>query len=662
MSVPGPPLLITRFPPWVGDTFLGGVASAVCFNLFAPTAGALVVAELGRVLRSSWLGPAVLGALLLGASLPGGLATLRSRPRGTVERRSGLTSLLAGGLLGGAALAYALHLAPEGPVPMRRLAWLDLLAVPVLVAVQFAAGLAAEVARARREEPGGGMDRLFRRTVWVVAIAAGLFFTVVKVYQYRYWLVGAWDLGIYFSAMAAIGRGDWLGRTSLTGGPIVADAGQWILYLLAPLFRASGHLGGPWLMFALQGIALGTGAVPLALMAWRAWDRTWWALAVLPAIWAFPAMVATVTIDWHPDSLAFAFLSWSLWAHDHDRPRLYYALVTLALLSKNQAVVPVAGMALWQLISGLRGRDDDRVRRGLATLVLALGFVLVSEEVVLRALGLHDSTVRGNYGHLGGSVPAILGNLILHPGFLADAVRKHLDTWSLLLGSLAWLPLLAPVRALPGFAVLLVDGLSRLPLPNLPYSQYPLWALPFLMAATVDGVQALIHPDLQAGDSPVRARRWWVSPTAAGLLLVASLVVTLRWSVPMELWRLRPPSPQVVAALDAAERMIPADVVVYGQTGTVGHLWDRPWLAAEPYNSLGQLISQARASRSPVYLLFAPGVGYAPIVPLPAQLSDLERAIGRYDLKPIFSRGGVLLYRSTEPVSRLALRSETSRP
>ncbi|MDI3297551.1 MAG: DUF2079 domain-containing protein [Bacillota bacterium] len=659
-----PPLRIPRMPPWAGDAFLGLVASVVCLDLLAPTAGALAVAELGRVLRSSWLGPAVFGTLLPVAALLGGRATLRHRPRGGMERRSGFAGLLVGGPVAGAALAYALHLAPAGPLPMHRLVWLDLLAVPLLAAVEFAAGLAAEVRRTRREEPDAGMDRLFRHTVWALAVAVSLLFTAVKIYQYRYWLVGAWDLGIYFTAMAAIGRGDGLGRTTLAGGPIVADAGQWILYLLAPLFRAGGRTGGPWLMFALQGFALGLGAVPLALTAWRAWGRSWWALAVPTALWAFPATVAVVTIDWHPDALAFAFLAWGLWADDQDRPRLYYGLVALALLSKNQAVVPVAGMALWQLISGLRGRDGGRFRRGLVTLVLALGLFLVSEEAVLPALGVRDSTVRANYGYLGGSVPAMLESLLLHPRFLADAVRMHPDTWSLLLGSLAWLPLLAPVRALPGFAVLLVNGLSRVPLPNLPYSQYPLWALPFLAAAAVDGIRAVAQPGRKpdTGGRLRGGRERWVPATAGALLLAASLLVTLRWSVPMEVWRLRPPAPRVVAALDAAERMIPEDAVVYGQTGTVGRLWNRPWVAAEPYNSPGQLVSQARDSRSPVYVLFAPGVSYAPIVPRATQLSDLQRVTRTFELKAILSRDGVLLLRSAQPASRLAVRSAASHP
>lgn len=625
---------------WIVDASAGAAASAALALLLA-AAGDALVRVLPYAVRTAWLRPLLSGLFFLVASAVAGWASLRSLPRGGGERRSGWTTLLLGGFLGGAVLTYALTLAPDGPVPMHHLAWSALLAVPMLVVVQLAGGLAAQVAQARSQGRPAEIERLFRGTVWALALSAGALFTAVKIYQYRHWLVGAWDLGIYFTAMAAIGRGDWLGRTSLVGGPVLTDAGQWILYLLAPLFRIGGPVGGPWLMFALQGFALGVGAVPLALMAWRAWGRSWWALAMLPAIWAFPGTVATVAIDWHPDTLAFAFLTWALWAHDRNRAHLYYVLVALALLSKNQAVVPVVGMALWQLIAAFRRRDGLGLRRGLVTLAVSLGFFLLSEEVVLRVLGPGDKTILANYGHLGASVPAILANLVLHPGSLLDAVAKHADTWALLLGSLAWLPLLAPVRALPALAVLLVDSLSRFPLPNLPYSQYPLWALPFLAAATVD-----------AASGTARRFRWAPEATAA-LLLVAATVVTVHWSLPMELWRFRPPAPRVVAALDAAVRRIPADAVVYGQTGTVGHLWDRPWVGAEPYDTFSGLLHQARRTESPVYVLFAPGVSYAPIVPLDAQWADLRAILASHAFEPLFVRDGVYLYRSTAPASRL---------
>lgn len=488
--------------------------------------------------------------------------------------------------------------------------------------------------RDSRRAPRPSSARAFVVATWLLAGLAGALFTWLKLFQYRHWLLTAWDTGIYLHAMARIASGDWTGWNGLNGRPIAGDAAQWIVYALAPLLR----LGGPPLLFALQGFALAFGAVPLALLAWRRWG-SFWALVMLPVLYAFPGVIAGVVVEWHPDALGFCFLAWAVYALESGRGRLLWPLLLATLSVKNQAAVAVAGLG--------RRRID---RRALPAIGLPLALLLAEERWILPRLapGLRDHTIAASYGYLGSSLGGILLALLRHPAYLAGAVTRHAASWALALGFFAGLPLLAPLRALPALAVLLVNGLSRLSLPNRPYTQYTLWAAPFLAWGAVEAAAAWsrLRPAERLGRAALPAL----------LLLAAAGGLTLRATVPELAWRLRPLPPPLERSLDRAAALVPRQALLFGQTGTVVAFYDRPAIGAEPYDAYDGFVAGAcrqGLGGLRLWLLWAPGRSFAPIVPLRQQERDLAAILASGPFRLRYAADGVLLYESAVPAERL---------
>lgn len=497
----------------------------------------------------------------------------------------------------------------------------------------------------------------FRYVCWSVALAASAVFLAVKLYQYKNWLVSAWDLGTYFSGLHSLAHGDPLGWSGFHKGPIITDASQWILYLLAPVFRVSGHDG----MFLLQSLALGTSAIPLAYLAHRAWNGSWWSLAVFPAVYAYPSFVAEELWDWHPDTLALAFIAWGLWFAATGRVAAFYILTALTLLTKNQGAVPVAAFGLYLVIEGVRGKLGPRGRSapegaiwsGPAPLlhgaILALGAAATfaaNDLLVLPALGAVDHNVRASYGYLGSSLPEIAVTLLLHPSHWIAAVTDHVKYWGILLGALGFLPLLAPLASLPGLVVLAVNSLSAFALLTNPYTQYPVWGLPFLVwgAITAVGTLARLANTTRRGTWCRRGRGVVAAGSAA--LMVASLYVMQTRTVPAQMWRLHA-NPVVAKSLAEAERIVPKDAVVYGQSGTSAPFYDRRMVAAEPYDTFADLLAESRGIvDGHVYVVYAPGVGFGPIIPARQQWENLHRIVSGASFDLVYCVDGVYVFRS----------------
>lgn len=504
--------------------------------------------------------------------------------------------------------------------------------------------------------PAAFPERLWVWVTWGSVSAWAIALFAVKCYQWSGWLVSAWDMGIYMSGLASLSRGDPRGWSSFIMQPVASDASQWILYLLAPIFWLTRHYG----MFALQAAALALGLVPFALFARERWRSPWWALAVPVAVAIHPSYIATALWDWHPDTLAFCFMAWALWADHRSMRSAYWTLVVLTLLTKNQAVVPIAALGLARLV-----RDAASHRRfsmtGAATVLVALALFLTGQMVVLPWIGAQDSTVAANYGYLGGSPPQMLASLATHPAYLVDAVLGHPGYWLLVLGDLAFLPLLDPLAALPGLAVLVVNGLSRVPLLSNPFSQYPLWALPFLAWAAVSGVARLSGglaggPD-RAAPGPRKLPRGVgtrAAPAAGVALFAASLTLLVTTTMPAQAWRLGPVNGPVARSLTEAERLVPAHAVVYGQSGTSAHFYDRTFATAEPYYSFHQLIQEARhVQTGHVYVVYAAGRGFGPIIPASRQHEHLAEILALTPFDLIYRENGVTVYRSVESPSRI---------
>ncbi|MDI3317815.1 MAG: DUF2079 domain-containing protein [Bacillota bacterium] len=440
---------------------------------------------------------------------------------------------------------------------------------------------------------------------------------LAKLWQWRHWLITAYDAGIYYQALWLISHGQINAYNFLTSQPNLADATQWILIPVAFLTR----LAGPLFPLLLQAASVALLAAALAVYARDRDLGPAAALLLFLVAAAHPAVLGTHLLDWHPDTLGAAALAWAMVFQGRGRTPVFVLFLVLALATKNQAAVPVAGYGLGLLGKALLagGGNGGKVRarllrEGAWALGLSLLFLAGDEWATTALLGGRNLNVAADYASLGGSVTAVLGTLLRHPEVLAQRVALHLDYWRAMLEPLAYLPLLAPLSALSGLATLLANSLADQPSLTVPFNQYALWAAPGLLAAAVDTLARLRRLRLGRRRGSATARgalpRWRQAVAALLLLLVAGLSAgwLLRSTWPNEAWRLTPPA--VEAELEAAARRIPPGAAVYGENGTFARVAWRRYGGSWPYTDF-RSFAAAVPPGVPIYLFLAPDRAFA---------------------------------------------------
>ncbi|MCL6521551.1 MAG: DUF2079 domain-containing protein [Firmicutes bacterium] len=493
---------------------------------------------------------------------------------------------------------------------------------------------------------------------WKVLLAAatGLLFvaaTAVKLWQYRHWLLTAYDAGIYYQAMWLVSHGLPDAYNFFTSQPNLADAEQWILFPLGFLTR----LAGPLFPLAAQAAASALLAAAVAVYAHDRGLGTVTSFLLLAVAAAYPSVLGTHILDWHPDPVGAAALAWAAvlerrrreapWERRREAPWL--AALLVALLTKNQAAVPVAAYGLGLLGKGLLARAAPERRlllwHGLWALGLGALFLAGDEWAATALLGGRNLNVATDYASLGGSLPAVLLSILHHPLLVARRVAAHPDYWRAMLEPLAYLPLLAPLSALSGLAAMAADSLADQPALTLPYDQYALWAAPGLLLATVDALARLraAGAGLRQGRPAVPGRALLRRlPPPAGLLSLAVLLLSARWllgaTLPNEAWRLRPPAAE--ADLRRATALIPPEAALYGENGTVSWLAWRRFSGSWPYTDFRRFVA-ALPEGVPLYVFAAPDLAFAGIDTAGERrlLARLEAAGARR----LYDSGGVWL-------------------
>lgn len=465
----------------------------------------------------------------------------------------------------------------------------------------------------------------------LVLLAAGAAVAIwrLKIYQWEQWDLGAWDTGIYLQALWLIAHGHFLAFDTFVQKPILADAAQYILYPLALPFR----WGGPSFAFGVEALALGSALWPLGRLATEALGAPGlgWLLALAGLFQ--PAVVGNIAYEWHPDVFGFAALLWLLWADRKEKPGPYYLALVVTLLSKNQAAVPVALYAI------IRLAGPDRRRRHLWTLLSAGGLLIFNEKMLLSLLHHTDTNIAKDYGYLGQGLIGILLGMLHRPGTVWVHLFGTPAYWGLLLVPLAFLPILAPVQALPG---LLTAGLNLLgvnPLQRSPFSQYALWVEPFMLVAAIGGLARLRRSSGRLGQ--------WTTVFGIMALLLLTAGSFFGQTLPYVAWRFHPRPAR--EAFEAARRLIPPGAPVFGQTGTTARLYDRIDVASFPYDDLGGFLRRLQGRHQPLYVLYAPQAVFVNIVSPTEKDARLARLFGAVSFRTLYDSHGVYLWRSTVP-------------
>jgi uncharacterized membrane protein len=385
-------------------------------------------------------------------------------------------------------------------------------------------------------------------------------FVIVFVLQiwglHQHFATYGFDLGIY-------DQGTWLLSrlhspfVTVRGLNLLGEHASYILLLVAPLYRLWDD---PRLLLLLQALALAVPAVVIFRLGARHLGNPAAGLAVAVAYLAYPAMQWALTWQFHPETLAAAFLALAALDADERRHRRMAVWLGLALLCREDVGLVVAGFGGLLMLTGRRDVGRRVLVAGLAWWVLAT-FLFIP-----WANGRQTNLFELNYGIKGvgpirllQALPSMIGRALLEA-----LSNEGLSYLLLILVPLLGLPLLAPWALLPVAPVLFLN-LAAIPAEQhqIRY-QYLATAAPFLAIATIAGLRVLAD-----------RRRALLAPALIALVVVAigmdQRYGPARWS--------KDPVVGAASAADAQRRqalaLIPADAPVSAQFNLVPHLTHR---------------------------------------------------------------------------------------
>jgi uncharacterized membrane protein len=305
--------------------------------------------------------------------------------------------------------------------------------------------------------------------------------------RYDAFLAGRFDLGNMVQAVWSTAHGDPLGTTASDGSHIVRLAAHVdpILGALTPLWFV---WPSPTMLLVVQAIGLALGALPVYWLARKHLGSRGLGASLGLAYLLYAPIQWIQLYEFHAVTLAVPLLLFAIWFLDEHRLVPFAVVAGLALLTKEEIGLVVAGLGLWYAVR--RGR---RLAGGLIAAGAFAWTIIALTVVIPLASGGHGSPFQARYAEVGGSPGGFLEKLFSDPGtIVAEATsRGDLIYIALLLGPLLGLwalePLLAAV-ALPEIALNVLS--SHEPQTSIQY-QYVSGIVPFLIAACVLGLGRL---------------------------------------------------------------------------------------------------------------------------------------------------------------------------
>lgn len=225
---------------------------------------------------------------------------------------------------------------------------------------------------------------------------------------YRHYLLqsNAFDLGIFDQFLWLESNG-FDQPSSLLGLRMLADHGAFILIPISMLYRL---LPGPYVLFAIQAIALAFTSIPLWIISKKEGANNLQSWSVCLTWWLAPVLFNGNLFDFHPEVCALPILGF-LFVFFKDRNWILVLIMAfLCLLTRDGMVLITLGISLTLLV-----RKDFLVSGLIASMSLAwIAFLVLNLYPFLGKSGdaIHAA---GRYSHLGSSLSGFLERLFGQP-------------------------------------------------------------------------------------------------------------------------------------------------------------------------------------------------------------------------------------------------------
>jgi uncharacterized membrane protein len=449
------------------------------------------------------------------------------------------------------------------------------------------------------------------------------------VLRHRAFNTGRYDLGNMVQTVWNTAHGHFLQMTSGDGRQISRLAAHFdpILAAFAPLWWL---WPSPELLLVAQAIAVAVGALPVFWLARKHLGSEHAGLGFALVYLLYPATQWLTLNEFHPVALACPLLLFAFWYLDQDRLVPFGAFAALAMTTKEEIGLVVAGVGIWYATGRRRPRAGGAIAAaGVLVSVLAIAVVIPHYNAGA------ESAFYGRYDAIGGSASGIGKTAVTRPWRIVEEAFGGNDLHYLmhLLLPLALLFLLAPLVLVAALPELALNQLSATPTQTSIHFHYTAGAIPPLVVASVLGAAAL-------------ARRFPAAPVATAAVAVA---LAASWKIgAVPLFGLVPGGEDYqradwhVTAHDriAAEAisLVPAGAVVSSTNVLGAHLSARRRVLSLPKLSDATWVV-ADETRSSYADRSAP-------LPAAAALVRLRR---NPDWKLVFQRDGVLVFHKRSP-------------
>jgi uncharacterized membrane protein len=318
----------------------------------------------------------------------------------------------------------------------------------------------------------------------IAAYAAG--FASLSILRHRAFATGRYDLGNMVQTVWNTAHGHFLQMTSGDGVQISRLAAHFdpILAAFAPLWWI---WPSPEMLLTVQALAVALGALPVYRLAHKhlGTDRAGLGFALVYLL--YPATQWLTLNEFHPVALACPLLLFAFWYLDEDRLAAFAAFAAVAMTTKEEVGLVVAGMGVWYAVR----------RRPRAGTVIAASGLLVSVIAVAVVIPHFnagaESAFYGRYDAVGGSAGGIARTAVTHPWTLFEQAFQRRDLHYLLhlLLPLSFLFLLSPLLLVAFVPEVALNQLSSTQTQTSIHFHYTAAAIPPLVAATVLGAAAL---------------------------------------------------------------------------------------------------------------------------------------------------------------------------
>jgi uncharacterized membrane protein len=260
-------------------------------------------------------------------------------------------------------------------------------------------------------------DALFRAIVWAGTGVFAAVHAALIVGRYHRFGIYTFDFGIFDQGLWLLSRFEDPFVT-LRGLNLFADHSSYVMVLLTPIYWVWAD---PRVLLVLTVVAIAASGPLMYAIGRRIGLRPALAAAIALAFLVHPAVRWQTWDNFHPEVLVLPLLLGALvWVLD-ERPWWAVGLISLALLTKEDAALVVVPFGLW-VAWRYREKTAGLAMAGLGVAAFALNFLVLLPHFSPTG----DVLYTGRYTDYGSSAFGIIGGVATSPGtVLGDVTRSE---------------------------------------------------------------------------------------------------------------------------------------------------------------------------------------------------------------------------------------------